>query len=106
MLPLPDQKRLEIVGRNHGIRAKNGEAIAKLLTAFLRKADEGTLGELIVEIAILLSTRTPEHGANILRTASQVYKVDTDAIARKVKQEFTAKDMKKPAAKTAAKRVA
>jgi ParB family chromosome partitioning protein len=106
LLPLLDQKRLEIVGRNQGIRAKDGEPIAKLLTAFLRKADEGTLGRLIVEIVILLASRTPADGGNVLRTAALVYKVDTDAIVRKVKQEFAAKDRKKPAAKAAAKRVA
>jgi ParB family chromosome partitioning protein len=106
LLPLLDQKRLEIVGRNHGIRAKDGEATAKLLTGFLRKADESTHGRLIVEIVILLASRTPADGANVLRVASQVYKVDADAIVRKVKQEFAAKDSKKPAAKTPAKRIA
>jgi ParB family chromosome partitioning protein len=65
-----------------------------------------------VEAVILLSARTQSDGGKVLRTASQVYKVDTDAIALKVKQEFAAKDKqradkKKPAAaKTAAKRTA
>jgi ParB family chromosome partitioning protein len=30
-------------------------------------------------------------GGKVLRTAAQTYKVDTDAIALKVKQEFAAK---------------
>ena len=38
MLPLLDDKRLEMVARNQGIRAKEGESAAKLLSAFLRKA--------------------------------------------------------------------
>jgi ParB family chromosome partitioning protein len=39
MLSVMDDKRLEIVARNRGIRAKEGAA--KLLSAFLRKAEEG-----------------------------------------------------------------
>ncbi len=41
MLPLLDEKRVEMVSRNQGIRAKEGESAAKLLTVFLRKAEEG-----------------------------------------------------------------
>ena len=46
---------MEMVGRNRGISAKEGEAIGKLLTAYTRKADESELGKLIVETTILLS---------------------------------------------------
>jgi ParB family chromosome partitioning protein len=102
LLLLLDERRLPIIGRNHGIRAKGGESIGKLLAAFLRKTDEGTLGKLIVEIVILLSARTPIDGGKALRAAAQVYKVDTDAIGQKVKQEFAAKDKKRPAARSAA----
>jgi len=42
LLPLLDEKRLEMVARNRSIKAKDGELVAKLLTAFVRKADEGT----------------------------------------------------------------
>jgi ParB family chromosome partitioning protein len=106
MLSLLDDKRLEIVARSRGIKAKDGEAVGKLLTAFLRKAEESAIGRLIVEAVILLTTRTQPDGGKVLRAAAQVYKVDTDAIALKVKQEFAAKDKKKPAAKPASKRVA
>jgi ParB family chromosome partitioning protein len=112
LLPLLDDKRLEMVARNRGIRAKEGETAGKLLTSFLRKAEEGVIGKLIVEAVILLSASKQADGGKILRVAAQAYKVDTDAIALKVKHEFAAKDKaraeKKTAApaKTAAKRVA
>jgi ParB family chromosome partitioning protein len=107
LLPLLDDKRLEMVGRNRSIRAKDGEPIGKLLTAFTRKAEESDLGKLIVEVAILLSARTQPDGGKLLRAAAQAYKVDTDAIALKVKQEFATKEKakteKKPQPKPAAK---
>jgi ParB family chromosome partitioning protein len=108
MLPLLDDKRLEMVARNRGIRAKEGESAAKLLAAFIRKAEEGAIGKLIVEAVILLSASKQADGGKILRAAAQAYKVDTDAIALKVKHEFAAKAKAKlpqkveakPAAKT------
>jgi ParB family chromosome partitioning protein len=96
MLPLLDDKRLEVVARNRGIKPKAEEPAAKLLTAFVRKADESALGKLIVETVILLSARTQPDGGKGLRSAAQVYKVDTDAIALKVKQEFVAKEKARP----------
>jgi ParB family chromosome partitioning protein len=102
-LPLLDEKRLEMVGRSRGIRAKEGEALGKLLTAYLRKAEESDLGRVIVESVILLSTRTQPDGGKVLRAAAQVYKVDTDAIALKVKQEFAAKEKAKSEKKAGAK---
>ena len=62
------------------------------MTAFLRKADEGALGRFMIEAVILLSLRSQSDGGKALRAAAQTYKVDTDAIAIKVKQEFTAKE--------------
>ena len=91
MLPLLDDKRIEIVARNRGIRAKEGESAAKLLSAFLRKADEGAIGKLLVEAVILLSAIRQSDGGKVLRAAAQAYKVDSDAIALKVKHEFAAK---------------
>ena len=52
-LPLLDEKQLEMAARNRSIKAKDGEPVTKLLTAFVRKADEGTIGKLIVEAAIM-----------------------------------------------------
>ena len=99
MLPLLDDKRLEMVARNQGIRAKEGESAAKLLTAFLRKAEEGVIGKLIVETVILLSASKQADGGKVLRAAAQAYKVDTDALALKVKHEFAAKEKARSAAK-------
>jgi ParB family chromosome partitioning protein len=74
---------------------REGEPIGKLLTAYTRKAEESDLGKLLVETAILLSARTQPDVGKLLRAAAQVYKVDTDAIALKVKQEFAAKEKAK-----------
>ena len=95
MLPLLDERRLEVVVRNRGIKAKEGESAPKLLTEFLRKADEGVVGKLIVEAVILISAKTPADSGKTLRNAAQTYNVDTDAIALKVKQEFGAKEKAK-----------
>lgn len=103
MLPLLDEKRLEIVARNRSIKAKEGEFAAKLLTAFIRKADEGMLAKVIVEAMILLSGRTQADGGKTLRAAAQVYGVDTEAVALKVKQEFAAKEKARKAAKPESK---
>jgi hypothetical protein len=99
LLPLLDEKGLEMVARNRSIKAKEGESVAKLLGAFVRKADEGIIGRLVVEAVILLSTRTQADGGKTLRAAAQVYGIDTDGVAVKVKQEFTAKDKSRKAAK-------
>ena len=103
LLPLLDEKRLEMAVRNRGIKAKEGESVAKLLTAFVRKADEGTMGKLIVETVILLTARTQADGGKTLRAAAQVYGVDTDAVALKVKQEFAAKEKARKATKSNSK---
>ena len=92
LLPLLDEKRVEMIARNRGIRAKEGESAAKLLTALLRKAEESIIGKLIIEAVILLSASKQADGSKMLRSAAQAYKVDTDAIALKVKQEFSAKE--------------
>ncbi len=113
ILAVPKLHRLlSLVGQKHlHSRAKDGESVAKLLSAVLRKADESELGRVTVEIVILLSARSQPNGGKVLRAAAQVYKVDTDAIALKVKQELVAKEkaksgqkvQPKPAAKTSKK---
>jgi ParB family chromosome partitioning protein len=106
LLPLLDEKRLEMVARNRSIKAKEGESAAKLLTAFIRKADEGTIGKLIIEAVILLSARTQADGGKTLRVAAQAYGVDTDAVALRVKREFAAKEKERKATKPETKPVA
>jgi ParB family chromosome partitioning protein len=84
------------------VRQGNGstDAPAKLLSAFFRKADESTLGRLLVELAVLQAAASPNESSKALREATEFYKVDVGTITTKVKQEFAAKDKAK-AAKTA-----
>jgi ParB family transcriptional regulator, chromosome partitioning protein len=103
LLPLLDEPRQAMIARNRGIRAKEGEAVARMLLSVLRKADESELGRAMVEIVILLAARSHSDGGKIVKAAAQSYKVDTDAIALKVKQEFAAKDKAKGATKPVAK---
>jgi ParB family chromosome partitioning protein len=99
LLPLLDEKRLEMVARNRSIKGKEGGSVGKLLAAFIRKADEGTIGKLIVESVILLIVRSHADGAKTLRAAAQIYGVDIDSVALKVKQEFAAKEKARKAIK-------
>ena len=100
---LVDERRLEIVARQHGIkREKDSDSIAKLFAAYLRRAEESVLGSVLVELTILL-TAARQQTTQVLNEAAALYKVDTDAIAAKVKQEFAAKDKAKAAKKAAPK---
>jgi ParB family chromosome partitioning protein len=62
----------------------------KTLLAFMRRADEGTLSRLMVETTILLAA-SRQNGTSVLKDAATLYKVNTEAIGQKVKQEFAAK---------------
>jgi ParB family chromosome partitioning protein len=53
---------------------------------------------MLVEATILLAA-SRHNGTNVLRDAATLYKVDTEAIASKVKQEFAAKATAKKEAK-------
>ena len=102
-----DENRLEMLARQHGIRQKRDDGgVGKTLIAFVRRADEGTLSRLLVEASILLASSRGSP-TSILKEAATAYKVDTEAIALKVKQEFAAKEKAKksaqPTAKTAKK---
>ncbi len=68
----------------------------KTFAAFFRRADEGTLSRLLVESSILLAA-SRGNPSSVLKDAATAYKVDTDAIAAKVRQEFTAKEKAKKA---------
>jgi len=89
-----DERRLAVIFRLHGIGKANGstEAPAKLLASFLRKADESTLGRVLVAITVLQSAHSPNESAKALREAAEFYKVDVAAITIKVKEEFAAKE--------------
>jgi ParB family chromosome partitioning protein len=97
-----DDRRLGIILRLHNLGKPNGttDAPAKLLSAFLRKADESTFGRLLIELAVLQAVASPNESSKALREAAVFYKVDVGAITTKVKQEFATKDKAK-AAKTA-----
>lgn len=99
-----DERRIAVLIRQHGIgKSKDGEAPAKLLAAFLSKAEESKLGRILVETAILLSMHNQSDAAKVLRDAAQAYKVEVDAISATVKQEFAAKEKGKTATKAAPK---
>ena len=96
---LVEERRLEIVARQHGIkREKDSDSIAKLFSAYMHRAEESVLGSILVELTILLTTAR-QQTTQVLNEAAALYKVDTEAIAAKVKQEFAAKVKAKPAKK-------
>jgi ParB family chromosome partitioning protein len=103
LVALMDERRIETLARQHGIRQKRDDSgSARMFAAYLRRADEGTLSRLMVETTILLaSSRT--NPAIVLRDAANAYKVNTDAIALKVKQEMEAKERARKAVQTATK---
>jgi len=104
LLPQLEERRIEVLARSRGIKkAQAADSIEKLMGAYIHKAEEGELGRLLVEIAILHSARTQSETGKALKEAAQHYKVDTDAIAQKVKAEFAAKEKVQAAKKTAAK---
>ena len=105
LVSLMDERRIETLARQHGIGQKrNDGGVAKSFGAYLRHADEGTLSRLTVESTIMLAaTRTSP--ASVLRDAASTYKVDTEAIALKVKQEFTAKEEARKSPQTTSKPV-
>jgi ParB family chromosome partitioning protein len=100
-----DERRLAIVLRQHnlGKPTSTAEAPAKLLASFLRKFDEGTLGRLLVEVAILQTAHTQNDSSKALRDAADYYKVDVAAITSKVKQEYAAKTKAKATKEVAPK---
>jgi ParB family chromosome partitioning protein len=102
-----DESRIEMLARQQGIRQKRDDGgLQKTLNAFLRRADEGTLSRLLVEACIMLAA-SRGNPSSVLKEAATAYKVDTDAITAKVRQEFAAKEKAKkapqPATKTARK---
>jgi ParB family chromosome partitioning protein len=96
---LLDENRLAVVARQHGIKkVKDSDSIAKLFAAYLRRAEESALGGLLVEITIVHAAMR-QNVTNVLREAAAAYKVDTDAITLKVRQEFAAKEKARVAKK-------
>jgi ParB family chromosome partitioning protein len=103
LISVLDESRIETLARKHGIRQKrDAGGIKKAFAACLRRADEGTLSSALVESSILLAA-TRSNPATVLKDAATAYKVDAEAIAAKVRQEFAAKDKAKKAPQTAPK---
>ncbi len=103
LVGIMDENRVEMLARQHGIRQKRDDGgMAKTFAAFLRRADEGTLSRLLVESSILLAASRGNPSA-VLKDAATAYKVDTDAITAKVRQEFAAKEKAKKATQPATK---
>jgi len=96
-----DERRLAVLLRIHGIgkASGNAEAPAKLLASFLRKADESTIGRVLVAITVLQSAHSSNESAKALREAAEFYKVDVATITTKVKQEFAEKEKTQAARK-------
>jgi ParB family chromosome partitioning protein len=91
LISVLDENRIETLARQHGIRQKRDDGgVTKTLIAFARRADEGTLSRMMIEAIILLAV-SRHNAVNVLRDAATVYKVDTEAIAVMVKQEFASK---------------
>ncbi len=103
LVSVMDENRVEMLARQHGIRQKRDDGgVAKSLAAFLHRADEGTFSRMLVEASILLASSRGNPTA-IIQEAATAYKVDTDAIAAKVRQEFTAKEKARKTPQAAAK---
>jgi ParB family chromosome partitioning protein len=100
LVAVMDEPRIETLVRQHGIRQKRDDGgLPKTFSAFLRRADEGTLSRLLVESSILLAA-TRGNPSAVLKDAAAAYKVDTNAIAAEVRQEFAAKAKAKKTTKT------
>ena len=90
-----DENRVEMLARQHGVRQKRDDgSIGKTLTALIRRADEGAPSRLLVEASILLAS-SRGNPTVILMEAATAYKVETEAITTKVRQEFAAKEKAK-----------
>jgi ParB family transcriptional regulator, chromosome partitioning protein len=93
---------LNVQPRHLGRRKSGG--MPKTFAAYVLRADEGTLSRLVVEASILLAAARGNPTV-ILKEAAATYKVDTDAITTKVRQEFAAKEKAKKATQPAVKTV-
>jgi ParB family chromosome partitioning protein len=103
LVGLLDENRVVMLARQHGIRQNRDEGgIAKTVATFIRRSEEGVLSRVLVETVILLAASRGNPTA-VLKDAANAYKVDTEAIAGKVKQEFAAKEKGKKTVQSASK---
>jgi len=92
-----DEPRMGILLKRHNLKKSKGstEAPIRVLAAFVRKADESTLGRLLVEVAVLQFAGSSSDSSKALREGAEFYKVDVSAVSAKVKQEFAVKEKAK-----------
>ena len=103
LVSVMDEPRIETLARQHGVRQKRDEGgIKKAFGAYLCRADEGALSRALVESSILLAA-SRGNPSTILKDAATAYKVDTDAITSKVRQELAAKDKTRKTSQPATK---
>ncbi len=95
LIVVANENHIAALARQYGIKkAKENDSIGRLFLAYLRQAEESILGSVLVQLAILLAA-SRGNSAQVLRDAAAVYKVDTEAIAAKVKREFAEREKAK-----------
>jgi ParB family chromosome partitioning protein len=103
LVSVMDENRVEMLARQHSIRQKRDDGgLSKTLAAFVRRADEVTLSRMMIEASILLAV-SRGNPTTVLKDAASAYKVDTEGIAAKVRQEFAAKEKAKEVSQSATK---
>ena len=67
-----DERRIAVLIWQHGIgKRKEGETAAKLVSAFLIKTEESTLGRILVETVILHSMQNQTDAGRIIRFSAR-----------------------------------
>jgi ParB family chromosome partitioning protein len=95
LISLIDENRLVAVARQHGIKkAKDNYSVEKLFSGYLRRSEESILRNVLVQLTLVMAA-SRSNGPTVLRDAATLYKVDADAIALKVRQEFVAREKAK-----------
>jgi hypothetical protein len=74
--------------------SKEEEPLSKTVQAYLRRAPEGTLGRLIVEMSILLRVSSGQDSNRVLAEAAKEYNISAETIAATVRKEFATRDRK------------
>jgi ParB family chromosome partitioning protein len=61
--------------------------------AYLRRAPEGTLGRLIVEMSILLRVSSGQDSNRVLAEAAKEYNTSVETIAATVRKQFATREL-------------
>ena len=99
-----DLPRTEIVAKLHHLSGtKETEPLSKTVQAYLRRAPEGTLGRLVMEMAVLLRMNSGQDSNRVLAEAAKEYNLSVDTIGATVRKEFAAREKAKAEKKAVAK---